>query len=373
MNIQDYLDKMKTIQSNLLQFIDSENIEENFQNLIQILDDQKIRNNRHELKSFLYLILKISNNHHRSPDFFKKIGKILVFFSDEMKNYYSNFEIFNIFKSNKRILLLLIDEKIITIDQPIIYTITNDKYKEANYPQYFLPEIKKFNEKDIKNDLAENFEELRKSGENDNYICELIRNDSIEEFISYITEKKISLEATIEQSIFETNSFLIKNEPTLIEYTAFYGSYNIFKYLFGNGVKFTPLLWIYATHGEKFDIIHLLEENHISPKDDCDDCLIECIKCHHNDLENYIIDKFFKNIDSDHNVFLTALKYFNFAFILKEFINESSFYDLCQYDYFTLVDTLLKISDIDINSKIVQLFFLMLFLIFFVFHKISII
>ena len=37
--------------------------------------------------------------------FFYYIEKILLIFKDSIKNHYSNYEIFNIFKSNKKILL----------------------------------------------------------------------------------------------------------------------------------------------------------------------------------------------------------------------------------------------------------------------------
>lgn len=72
----------------------------------------------------------------------------------------------------------------------------------------------------------------KNQGVNDNYICELIRNDSIQEFIQYINKNDISVkEYKIKPSIYETNSFLLKNTPNLIEYAAFYGSIKIFIYL----------------------------------------------------------------------------------------------------------------------------------------------
>ena len=70
------------------------------------------------------------------------------------------------------------------------------KYLSAKYPHYFMPEIKKFiNEKwftntrewvkEIKQELPDDFYDLRKEGENDSYICNLIRNDSVEEFVCF--------------------------------------------------------------------------------------------------------------------------------------------------------------------------------------------
>lgn len=98
MNAQNYLGKMQSIQNILLQYIeDSEKSEENYQNLIQLLDDHKIRDDKHFLKSFLYLISKISNNHYREKDFFSKIEQILTELKNDIKKFLTNHEISSIF------------------------------------------------------------------------------------------------------------------------------------------------------------------------------------------------------------------------------------------------------------------------------------
>ena len=93
--------------------------------------------------------------------------------------------------------------------------------------------------------------ELKKLGENNSYISELIRNDSIDEFIIYLNKNPNLLSTTIESS--------------LIEYAAFYGSIQIFRYLFINGIELKPSLWLYTVHGRNLELIHFLEENHIDP------------------------------------------------------------------------------------------------------------
>ena len=66
-------------------------------------------------------------------------------FPHTFKRYFSYSEIFNIFKSNKRILLFLIEQQIIVIDQYIVIRITTtEKFIESKYPQYFQPEIQPF-------------------------------------------------------------------------------------------------------------------------------------------------------------------------------------------------------------------------------------
>ena len=74
-------------------------------------------------------------------------------------------------------------------------------------------------------------------GENESYICKVIRDDNVVEFITYVNQNSISLNSNIRTSIYETNSFLLKAyNLSLIEYAAFFGSIQIFQYLQMNGV-----------------------------------------------------------------------------------------------------------------------------------------
>ena len=56
-------------------------------------------------------------------------------------------------------------------------------------PNYWINEINK--------EIPENFYELRKIGENESYICKLIREDSVKEFIVYMNKNNISSDQTI--------------------------------------------------------------------------------------------------------------------------------------------------------------------------------
>lgn len=221
---------MKNIEDELLNFLDhGDHLEENFENFIKVLTKQNILKDKHDLKIILYLIVNIANNHHRYENFYSKIDQILIKIKDQIKRYYSNNEIFNIFKKNKRILLFLIEEQILKFDQKIYQKIMNNKYKQKKYPEYFSPEIKTFVEKEIKSNknqkycdsnlydqiqviLKEDyskFNEKRKNGENDDYLSKIIQNDSIEEFIIYVNKKDYPLSSCIDISIYDTNEFLL--------------------------------------------------------------------------------------------------------------------------------------------------------------------
>lgn len=85
-----------------------------------------------------------------------------------------NIEIYEHFESNKRLLLYLIKEKIILVDDTIVFQICSKFEKNGvRYSDYFHPEIKQFikneeDDADIFNNLSiSEFEEKRLEGEND--------------------------------------------------------------------------------------------------------------------------------------------------------------------------------------------------------------
>ena len=359
--IREFTDIMKSLQNHLLEFIERENnSEENYQNFDDIFNEQKISNDQCNFKSFIHILLQIANNHYRTPNFFSKIDKIILTLKDEIKQKFSNSQIFNFFKSNKRILLFLIKEKILVIDHSITNIILNDtKFNVRNYIQYFFIENEIIQNFSIEN--SEVFDEKREIGENDDTICTIIRNDLIDEFISFVKKNDYPLNSQINQSIFETNNFLLKNEPTLIEYAAFFGSTQIFKYLYLNGVELIQSIWIYAIHSDNPEMIHLLiEMNIIKPDDESyQKCLKESIKCHHNDIANYIINNL---IDQDNyqlgenyndNIVAYGFKYHNYSFFPNDFNHKFIFFYSCQYDYLKIVRILLQTKQINIKGALI--------------------
>ena len=220
------------------------------------------------------MIVKVCDYHKRNPSFFTKIIKILELFKNDLKNNFTNLAIFKIFESNKRILLFLFEQGIIKMDDPIVSILTNSEYKS-----YFDPEITKFRlKKDV--EKQEDFDLKRKEGENDNYICKLIREDNVEEFIVYMNQCNIPFDSNIINPIFETNLLLLKRKNiTLIEYATFFGSIRIFNYL-KLEVELTPILWIYAVHSGNAEIIQCLENNNIKPIKSYEKLYKISIKCH---------------------------------------------------------------------------------------------
>lgn len=237
-----------------------------------------IRSKKEEFKKILDILACISNYHHKTAEFSSKIKQILLNYREHIKSTFSNSELLNIFKSSKEILLFLLESRLITIED--LY----DQFQYNEMCHFFFPEIRdKIHDQKVEElelELTENilpgFNEKRRIGENDSYICQLIRQDSIKEFVFYVNNANICLSSKIEPSIFETNLFLIENEPTLIEYAAFFGSIKIFNYLRMRNVDLKSSLWIYSIHSNKIQMIHLLEDLEVpAPDNSYVTCLIE--------------------------------------------------------------------------------------------------
>ena len=90
----------------------------------------------------------------------------------------------------------MIKEKILTLNESIVKIITKDKYLIRKYPEYFYEEIKNYIDKEAinkfmpKEQFLEKYDDYRKDGENETYICEIIQKDMIEEFTTYISKTK---------------------------------------------------------------------------------------------------------------------------------------------------------------------------------------
>ena len=350
MDYENFLSEKKKMQSTFLEYINGEEeIEEHFQNFIKLIEDQNIKKDINEFRLLLHFINNVSNNHYRTKDFFSKIESILFIFKDDFKKLLSNDDIFLLFEDNKRILLFLIENKILNFN-----LFMKEKINLLHYAKYFIKEQKEFESKE-NNQKDPNFDENRKTGENESKLYSIIRNDLISDFITYVTRNEISLKTTVSCSIYETNSFLLFEEPTLIEYAAFFGSIQIFNYLFKNEVQLTPSLWLYAMHGKNPEIIKILEDNKIVPEDKSyKECLREAIKCHHNEIVVYIKSNLIHNqIDVDEFIESESIKYYNYLLFpnYDKLYNRNNFYNFCKYDYFYFAEGFLMNREIDINFK----------------------
>ena len=354
--VNEYIDKFRSIQEAILNYIDKENdVEEMWTNFTSLINEYQIKKDCHEVETMLHLVNKICKNHCHSNNFYNKIEQIILIFANEIKKYFLNKKIFNFFKTNKKIILFLKEQELITFDKYILQYIMQYRCKKYNYPNYFFNEIKDFiDEKEKEEILEENnkydgdFEAKRKIGENDDYICQLIRNDDIDKFISYVNQNDISVNSTIKNSIFESNRFLLKQKSIeLIEYSTFFGANQIFKYLSRNGAMLTSSLWLYSIHSCDQEIIDFLYEkkNYIDLNYD-----LESIKCHHNDTLNYINSLQYENKIPQKNIDYFSYRYYNFFYFDIKTLDQIDFFLACQFFHNILVIILIKYKVMDLNN-----------------------
>ena len=328
MEVEQYLNRWKELYNHLLGFIDNQDGSQiDYQNLISDINKQNITENKNEFQHLLQLLVLISIDHYRYSNFFSKLDQILTFFSPKIAETFSNSEIFDIFYKSKRLLLFLIKNGIFKFAEQL-----KEKIKNQNYHDYFSESDK-------------NHEEAKEKGENDSYICQLIREDSIEDFITYIHKTGCPLSSTIKPSIYETNSMILHRQLTLLDYAFFCGSIQVVEYLLSQGEKLTATLWIYAIHSNNAEIIQLLEDKNTSLKVGV--CygtwLKEALKCQHNDVATYI--------QENYNQFSCTwcFQFFNYSKLSECEINNEFFLCACKYNYIELVKLLLNDARIDVN------------------------
>ena len=139
---------------------------------------------------------------------------------------------------------------------------------------------------------------------------------------------------------------------------------------------------ICAIHGRDEEIIHLIEDSFSKNKNEEEEkkdekeenkseeeenedesendffyqqVIKESIKCHHIDISNYyLLGKYLHNEETKTQITLVdAIRYYNFGYIKKDFINESSFCYLCKYDYYILANIVFMDKNLDINKLMV--------------------
>ena len=124
-------------------------------------------------------------------------------------------------------------------------------------------------------------------------LAEIIRKDDIDSFIQIVSQsgENFDINQRKKSTIFERSSLLFHN-PTLIQYSAFFNSIKIFKYLLLNNAKIESSsndyysLADYAVAGGSIEIIHILEQKGI----ELYNSIPISIKYYQNDIFQYILD-----------------------------------------------------------------------------------
>ena len=350
------IEVLKKVHEALINFIDrNEDNEEYYEILESVVNDAKIFEDKYIFREFILIIKNVALYHYRTESFFTKIEKILNNCKAEMKEILSVMDIINIFEDCPRILLYLIKNKTIQFNECVY-----DSCRFSDYVSYFITEIGSYVEEKKETlgiTMSENygeankdemFETKREKGENDTTICELIRDDKIDDFIKHINTKHIKENGYIEESSFETNPLLKKSNVSLIQYSAFFGATNIFKYLSSReSVILDSSIWEYAIHGENLEIVKIIEDKKIEFHVHNATLLESLIQCHNPDIFNYFKKNYYdvkkNNQKLQERIYGYSLKYRNYTLVSSEAFRPS-FLLKCIYEY-NLIDTLKKLEE----------------------------
>lgn len=152
---------------------------------------------------------------------------------------------------------------------------------------------------------------LKMQKENPNQISIYIRNDDYDNFIDITSKNNINFDSTIPQSINENNSIFQSKIPcSFANYSAFYGSTKIFRFLLSNGARCDLNTLMCACAGGNTEIIRILVQKHISFNQKC---LNKAIKYFAEiPLIDFILDN--SNLVIGANEMKKAIESFNFPF-----------------------------------------------------------
>ncbi|OHT14830.1 hypothetical protein TRFO_14777 [Tritrichomonas foetus] len=275
--------------------------------------------------------------------------------------------------------LRLLEENIIDFSQIYKY----DKSESTFF--FFAPEFQKYypeyfdeNKIIVRNLNMENHIIKRLEGMNESEIAIIIRNDDIEQFQSFISRTNTSLNSNIPNSFYEICLFL-KNSVSLIEYAAFFGSTEIFKFLWVNNVNLPSTLCDFAVAGGNYEIVHLIESNK-SLKYSSDN-LLNAILFHRNDIAHYLNDTI--GLEYTFDVLAQCIMAYNIEIFVEichladddiNMGNEwgwTALHFATMHNRFDLVKLLCQVEGIDVMSRnnVYFVIFIQAFLLYFLFNS----
>ena len=150
--MESYIEDKKNLYTQILEFLedsdehnDDKVTKESFEKLINVIKSQQIETDKEEMRQFVEIIKSIGENHHRDHHFNKGINQLLLHYKQQIKQTLSNSEIYHMFEDNKKVVLFLLKQDIITISDEISKEMMNKQENNGNrYCHFFIPELEKF-------------------------------------------------------------------------------------------------------------------------------------------------------------------------------------------------------------------------------------
>lgn len=122
-----------------------------------------------------------------------------------------------------------------------------DHKKSIHFYTFFAPEIKKNGMEKViqfyklEQYCTELFIKERNDSLNPESLAHSIIFDDVDKFQDICSQNNVDLNSIIHHSFLDSNTFIEQKDLSLIEYSAYYGSLQIFKFLLLNSAKFTKL------------------------------------------------------------------------------------------------------------------------------------
>lgn len=273
-------------------------------------------------RSIKQLLFTIDSASHARSNIIPLLNDILIFCSEQIKSFFNSSEVATIFHNN-HIYLTLYQCKIIDIDSIVSLSrcgfatfLFFSKELKEKAPSFYYGRIQK----------SSIIRRCLQNGADEQNICEKevdpltisIQNDNISEFQNILSHSNISIDSKTHHSISQANEFANDGyeSPTLIEYAAFNGSLNIFKFLWMNEAKLTNNILKMAVLGGSYEIIHLLESKNIVFDNST---LNTAIEYHRNEIVDYIQNS--NGIELNNSSFLTSISNYNIDIFLNHIEN----------------------------------------------------
>lgn len=325
--------------------------EENFKSSLDLilslpLFDEKLK--------FQHFLESIDSAIYARPKMFKVYIDLILNFQTKIKNELTQNELFHIFGSHIVNFHLYIHSFYTT--QFIKATCQNDEVISSIFTPFF--ELIENNNEICCNIDANNFKENCLRGENPNLIAHALRNDDIKLLQYHISHSNLDVNMKIPRSIFEI-SYILYDEPSLIEYSAFFASLQCFKFLLMQpNIKISDKLSNFAVAGGDYTIIHLIENKNI--KFSAED-LNFAVQFHQNEVAEYLRDSY-QIIDVNNESLFTSVTYYNICYFIKHInevqdinirnkFNSTLLHTAAFYGQYDIVQFLLNIDGIDIDAK----------------------
>ena len=119
-----------------------------------------------------------------------------------------------------------------------------------------------------------------------------------------------------------------------------------------NKIILKPCVWIFGIHSNNsILIVHHIEGKIVfSDKIAYERIFIEAIKCHHNEIANYIDENLIRTRSG--RVFEITCKYYNYNYFPNEFKTDQDFFELYRCNHFKIINFILEKEKENIESKI---------------------